>query len=401
MMRGIVVYYSGTGNNHKIARAINRGIKQVMECDVASVKEVNPRDMGKYDLIGIGSPIWYFRETANVRAFIYNLPDMTGKLAFVFSVHGTMPFNIFRSMIPPVQRKGLTIIGWNDWFGANFYTLPAPKPYPLDGHPDALDIKEAEDWGREIAERAQRIYAGEKDLIPAIPHGPEAPVQFQSHGVMQYFPHLEKPHRTINMEKCQYPECTLCVDNCVARAIDFSVTPPAFNMKTCVNCALCDRMCPQGAIEIPAEELRLMRTMKTIDMTKCKYPECTICVDHCSMDAIDFSVDPPVFKRSCEGDDLCWVICPEGAIEITNLDVTHRAGHGAGKPPAGERPIDYVDQQEAEGRFRRLVSKEELGKNYPVMEIPRHPRFDINELMQETPLPPYFGYDKPEKGNEI
>ena len=384
-MKGIVVYYSGTGNNHKIGRAIYRGMKEVIDCDVASVKEVNPQNMGKYDLIGIGSPIWYFRETANVRAFIYNMPDMTGKLAFVFSCHGTMPANIFRSMIPQVQRKGLTVIGWNDWFGGNFYTLPAPKPYPLDGHPDELDLKEAEDWGREMAERARRIYAGEKDLVPEIPHGPDAPLPFQSHGAMQFFRGLEKPHRIINRDKCKYPECTLCVDNCVARAIDFSTDPPDFNMKTCLNCCLCDRMCPEGAIEIPDEELRLMRTMKTINMEKCKYPECTICVDHCPMNSIDFSVTPPVFKWNCEGDDLCWIICPEGAIEITNIETTHgrMAVHRAEGPEQDHPFLKLLAKAEEEGRFRRLTPLDKVGWDNIIYTIKRHPRFSIEELEKD------------------
>ena len=400
-MKGIVVYYSGTGNNYKIARAIHRGMKEIIDCDIATVKEANPGEMNQYDVIGVGSPIWYFREVASIRLFMYRLPDMTGKLAFVFSVHGTMPMGIFYSMIPPLQKRGLTIIGWNDWFGGNFYTIPSPKPYPLDGHPDEIDIKEAEDWGREMAERAIRIYNGEKALIPEIPRGDRADIRFRPRGVMQYFRKLEKPHRFINPDKCKYPKCTLCIDNCIAKALDFSVRPPKYNIHTCINCALCDRLCPEGAIEIPYEELRLMRTMKRIDMSKCKYPECTICIDHCAMNAIDFSVNPPVFKHSCEGDDLCWVICPTGAIEITNLDDTHRAGHDSGRrPPMGESPVSWLEQQEASGRFRRLVPKEELGKYIPIMDIKRTPRFDVNDLMQEKPLSPYYGLTENEKKPE-
>jgi Fe-S-cluster-containing hydrogenase component 2/flavodoxin len=394
-VKGIVVYYSGTGNNYKIARAIWRGMKSIIECDEGSLKDINPADMVNYDLIGLGSPIWYFREPAAVRLFIYKMPDMTGKLSFIFTCHGTAPSGIFHSMLTPIKRKGLAIIGWNDWFGSNYYTLHAAKPYPLDGHPDAIDLKEAEDWGRKMADHARRIYAGEKNLIPEIPHGPQADPLFQPHGVMGYFRRFEKPHRVINTTKCKYPSCTLCIDNCEAKSLDFSSKPPKFKIETCLNCALCDRMCPQGAIEINDKELNIMRTMKRIDMQKCKYPECTICVDHCSMNAIDFSVDPPVFKRSCDGDDLCWVICPEGAIEITNLDDTYRYDAPA-KQGTAHQSISLVDQREAQGRFRRLVPAEKLGIYGPVMNIQRHPKFNINELMQETPLPPDYGEPYPE-----
>ena len=56
-MKGIVVYYSGTGNTHKIARAIHRGMKEIIEADVALDRDVDPKDMGKYDLFGIKQKI--------------------------------------------------------------------------------------------------------------------------------------------------------------------------------------------------------------------------------------------------------------------------------------------------------------------------------------------------------
>jgi len=40
---------------------------------------------------------------------------------------------------------------------------------------------------------------------------------------MTFFPGAGKAHRSINMEKCKYPECTLCADQCDVNAIDFSV----------------------------------------------------------------------------------------------------------------------------------------------------------------------------------
>ena len=256
------------------------------------------------------------------------------------------------------------------------------KPGPCDGHPDAIDLNEAEAWGKELAEKALKIKAGDKGLIPAIPKGPDADLMFHPYGVMQYFPGIVMPRRTINMEKCKYPACMQCVDNCAGKAIDFKANPPTINAKkTCINCSLCDRMCPEEAIEIPAEDLRLMRTMKKIDMAKCKYPECTLCIDYCPMNAIDFSVNPPVFRRSCEGDDLCWTICPTGAIELTNLDVTHRAGHGGHENARPRRNI--VDEREAAGRFRRLVPKDKVGKEGAVMDMKRTPRYYIHKLMED------------------
>ena len=45
-------------------------------------------------------------------------------------------------------------------------------PYYTAGHPDEIDLREAEEFGREMVERSRRISAGETKLIPAMPDMP-------------------------------------------------------------------------------------------------------------------------------------------------------------------------------------------------------------------------------------
>ena len=285
-----------------------------------------------------------------------------------------------------LTKKGLSVIGYDSWYGGAHQVLHAPKPYLTDGHPDEIDLKKGEDFGREMAKRACRIAAGETDLIPKLPKGPEADPLLRPIGVFRNFPPSPSPsgepipsppapaERTVNTEKCTYPTCTLCVDICPVNSIDFSKEPVVFRTN-CINCALCDKLCPEFAIEVDPATMQ-NRTKHKINMEKCTYPTCTLCVDHCPMDAIDFSVDPPVFKTSCEGDDLCWVICPEGAIEITNLESTHKR---LVMRREGHHFVQLLDEAEAEGRFRRLVPLDEVGWDNPLYKNPNHPRYVIEE----------------------
>ena len=66
-------------------------------------------------------------------------------------------------VISRLKGKGFTVIGMRDWYGDGIFQL-APSPYFTDGHPDEIDLKEAEDFGREMAERALRISSGETRL---------------------------------------------------------------------------------------------------------------------------------------------------------------------------------------------------------------------------------------------
>jgi len=385
-MKGIIVYYSGTGSTAKVAKSIHRGMKQTMDCDILPVKKASPPAMSGYDVIGIGGPVWGSKETANLRLFAYNLPDMTGKLCFLFCTHGASPSGFMYSLAWALKKKGLKIIGYNNWYGSVFQVLHMPKPYLTDGHPDEIDLNEAEVFGRNMADLARKIIAGEAD-IPEMPKGPDADPLWRHRGVGAPVSPLAKPgaapapvpQRKIDTQKCIYPECTMCIDNCTVNAIDFSVSPPVIK-PSCNQCSFCDKLCPQGAIELDAVGMQ-RRSQHKINMEKCKYPKCTICIDHCPMNAIDFSVNPPVFKRSCEGDDLCWVICPEGAIELTNAETAHgfyveRQGAHFDNHPF----LKLLADAEAKGRFRWLTPLDKVGWDNLIYKMEKHPRFSVEEL---------------------
>ena len=69
-MKCAVIYFSQTGNTEKIAQAIREGVKQIAgNCEIIPFMEANPRQLYKYDLIGLGSPIFSFVEPLNVKLF--------------------------------------------------------------------------------------------------------------------------------------------------------------------------------------------------------------------------------------------------------------------------------------------------------------------------------------------
>ena len=173
-MKCLVIYYSQSGNTKKVAESIHRGMSQSGEqCDIVPLRDVDPQDLAGYDLIGLGSPVISFTEPQNVSFFIEDrMESVEGKHAFVFCTHGCLPTHYLSSVVPKLQQRGLTVIGWNDWFGSVVYP-PCPIPYFTDGHPDEIDLKEAEDFGREMVERSRRIYQGETELIPELPRGKE------------------------------------------------------------------------------------------------------------------------------------------------------------------------------------------------------------------------------------
>jgi len=245
-MKCLVIYFSQTGNTEHIAKAIQAGVKQTAgHCDIAKIKDVSPRHLYEYDLIGLGTAVIAWKEPSNVTAFINNMRFVGGKHVFAFGTHGTKPEHLFPSMVPRLQRRGLIVIGTRSWY-CSCNLLFMPKPYPTDGHPDEIDLKEAEDFGKEMVERSRKISAGETDLIPPVPPvPPPVPKKEVYDEIDSRFRDMLKFHE----EKCTYPECRLCMDNCPMDGIDLSVRPPIL-LNPCIKCCFCMFICPTGALDI-------------------------------------------------------------------------------------------------------------------------------------------------------
>jgi menaquinone-dependent protoporphyrinogen IX oxidase len=95
-MKSIVVYFSQTGNTEKIANAVQAGVEQMAgHCDIARIKDANPKRLYEYDLIGIGSPLF---EVTNVWQFMKSMRFVGGKHVYTFSFS-----------VPTVRRPGVAI----------------------------------------------------------------------------------------------------------------------------------------------------------------------------------------------------------------------------------------------------------------------------------------------------
>jgi len=263
-MKSIVIYYSQTGNTKQIAEAIHSGMSQVTEkCEIAPLSEVDTRELLNYDLIGLGSPVIDFQEAAIVTDFINGMPSLKGRYGFVFCTHGTCAGSYIARMVAALRRKGLTVTGWNDWYGGVFIPF-MPKPYYTDGHPDEVDLKDAEDFGREIRERSRRISLGETRLIPRLPRKEKYDRLYGIPPLPQDMPEdmrmsredWDKLKPKINVEKCKYPKCSICMDNCPTHSINLSESSP-ISYQTCQPCMLwfCEQLCPTGAIEVNWEPI--------------------------------------------------------------------------------------------------------------------------------------------------
>jgi ferredoxin len=256
-MKSIVIYYSMTGNTKKIAQGIQKGITQrTGQCDIVRLKDAKLEELAKYDLIGIGAPTYSSRVAPHFVDYVKSLPpNIKGKHTFFYSTHGVLPGRVIMSGVKPLQEVGLTVIGWKDWYGSCPFLPGHSKPWITDGHPDAIDIAEAETFGTAMVELSRKISEGKADRIPELP-SPEAIDAFYGWGYQVDPDDTLTSHklpgsdftRRVNTEKCI--GCGRCAKACFYNVIDASVTPAVIKKpEDCVNCGFCSGICPTGAME--------------------------------------------------------------------------------------------------------------------------------------------------------
>ena len=258
-MKSIVIYHSWTGNTKQIAEAIHSGMKEISdECEIARLGEVDVAKLTDYDLVGLGSFVQSFQEPAIVKELIKSMPSLKGRYGFTFCTHGLCAGDYVANMVAALRSKGLTIIGWKDWYGGVLIPY-MPKPYYTDGHPDEVDQREAREFGRDIMELGRRILKGETQIIPELPLKEEYEKLYGTSFLLQDIPEdiikvraeMGRIKPMLNIEKCKYPKCTICVDNCPTQSINPSESTP-ISHQTCQPCHLwfCEQLCPTGAIEV-------------------------------------------------------------------------------------------------------------------------------------------------------
>ncbi len=81
MAKGIVIYYSRSGNTKEMAEIIAKSMNDAgLKTDCKSVEKVNAADLLSYDAIAIGSPTYYGQMASPIKQLIDDLVSRHGAL---------------------------------------------------------------------------------------------------------------------------------------------------------------------------------------------------------------------------------------------------------------------------------------------------------------------------------
>lgn len=156
MAKGIVVYYSRSGNTKEMAETIAGAMSDSgLKTECKSVEKVDAGDLPGYDAIVIGSPCYYGQMAAPVKQLIDDLVSkhgqLNGKVGAAFSSSANVGGGSETTVVGIIEAMliaGMVVQG--DPQGAHYGPLSV-------GRPDEKVEQQCQRRGRRVAELTNRL----------------------------------------------------------------------------------------------------------------------------------------------------------------------------------------------------------------------------------------------------
>jgi flavodoxin len=156
-MKSLVVVFS---YHHKNTEKVARVIAKVLDAPVKTPQQVTPEELQGYDLIGFGSGIYSAKHHQSLLALADNLPQVTGKKAFIFSTYGAPAAFVGREFVEnnhsqlreKLKAKGYSVSGEFGCAGWNTNSFLKYFGGLNKGRPNAEDLRRAEEFAEHMKE---------------------------------------------------------------------------------------------------------------------------------------------------------------------------------------------------------------------------------------------------------
>lgn len=140
----LVLYSFHHHNTEKIAKVFS----EVLDADIKTPKEIDPKDLSEYDLVGFGSGIYSAKHHESLLELADTLQEVNNKNAFLFSTAGitgksktTKDHSTLRKKL---ESKGYTVIAEFQCKGFNTNSFLRVFGGMNKGRPNVDDLKNAE-----------------------------------------------------------------------------------------------------------------------------------------------------------------------------------------------------------------------------------------------------------------
>jgi flavodoxin len=140
-------------NTEKVAKVF----AEVLDAQIRTPDQVNPKELGEYDLIGFGSGIYGEKHHKLLLDLADNLPPVAGQMAFIFSTSAIMGKDKVAhdhlKLREKLQSKGYIIVDEFACKGFNTNSFLKHFGGMNKGRPNAQDLEHAKEFAQNLKKK--------------------------------------------------------------------------------------------------------------------------------------------------------------------------------------------------------------------------------------------------------
>jgi len=238
-MKGLIAYYSTTGNTKKLCELIQRSIPEIT-FDLVAVSQGTKIAVNDYDIFGFATFADELRIPELMKDFFTANKTDVEKPSFVLNTYGSISGRTLTDLISFSRKSGYAVI--------NAISVHTPENFPpmikrglsFGDQPSKGQIKKLKAFIGSLRENIQSVLAFKSVR------------QIKANALLSHFP---LPRRFmagngLGELRCDPKKCTackLCERDCPSRAITFAEQFSVDDTK-CQKCWKCYNKCPTNAI---------------------------------------------------------------------------------------------------------------------------------------------------------
>ena len=230
-----LVCFSPTGTTKAVIKAIASGIDQ-RNMELVDITEPEMRTQSLHtsedELLIVGVPVYMGRVPALLNEWLHSVKAINTPVVCVV-VYGNRAYeDALRELKDVLTKQGCIPIAGAAYIGEHSFSCSETPT--AEGRPDAIDLKQAELFGRKIYEKLKAVSLVDRisDLI--------IPGNFPYGGITELW---SVDFIAVN-DTCK--QCGVCAEVCPMGAID-SEKSDTIDKEKCITCCACIKNCPQNA----------------------------------------------------------------------------------------------------------------------------------------------------------
>jgi len=242
-MKGILCYYSGSGNTKLTCQYLADHIKNA-EIELFDIVKRDIPDFSQYDVAGFATFTDFGSISHYVRLFFEKMPAQSMP-AFVLNTYGFMSVATLRDLAKLTQDKGFQVLSG--------YSLHTPENYPpmrmrnmaADDAPKPKELDTFHAFIQRLDQQLSMLQNGQTS--------PQDPIKIGIKNTVFSilpFPTAKKDMGEQQVDESKCTECGICAKRCPYGAIQLS-PKPVFDHQNCYGCWACYNHCPEQAIYTP------------------------------------------------------------------------------------------------------------------------------------------------------